>query len=183
MQDPAQLQGVPPSERITVTNEVELEQARLRSVPPPDEFPSEPGSLLRLNDEMHVRFVHRDLTGALAVAERILAKCDDDEARACADACRAKLIARYVASIGSLEQVPVLVAPLAEIDAGVLDPRAAFVLSQVDGHTNLDAILDVSGMPALETLRIVSELARRRIIAFRGRPDATRVMEWLKGQG
>jgi hypothetical protein len=163
---------MPPDDRITVTNEVELEEARRRSVPPPEEFPSELRSLSLLSDEMHIRFVHKDLVGALAVAERILARCDDAEARACADVCRAKLIARYVVSIGSLEQVPVLVAPLVEIVADALDPRAALVLAHVDGHTSLDTILDVSEMSALETLRIVWELVRRKIIAFRPTPHA-----------
>jgi hypothetical protein len=181
MQDPRQLPQDAPSERITITNEAALEQARLRSVaPPPDELPPEPGSLSMLNDEMHARFLHRDLTGALAVAEAILARWNDADARECADACRAKLIARYVARIGSLEQVPVVVVPLAEIGAVALDYRAAFLLSQVDGHTSLDTILDVSGMPVLETLRIVSDLARRGVIAFRGRASASRVMEWRK---
>jgi hypothetical protein len=147
MHDPAQLPEVPPSERITVTNEVELEEARLRSVPPPGEFPAESGSLSLLNDEMHVRFVHRDLR-------------------------RAKLIARYVASIGSLEQVPVLVASLAELVGRALDPRAAFVVAQIDGHTSLDTILDLSGMSVLETLRTVCELVRRKIIAFPPTPHA-----------
>ena len=176
MQNPAQQQEVPPSERITITNEVELEAARLLSVAPPDEFPPKPGTLSLLDDEVHVGFECRDLTGALAVAERILLKCADAEARACADACRARLIARYVAIIGSLERVPVLVAPLADVDAMALDYRAAFVVWQIDGHTSLDAILDVSGMPALETLRIVSELVRREIITFL-RPDTTHPVE------
>jgi hypothetical protein len=180
MQDPAQPPQVPPSERITVTNEVALEQARLQSVAPPDELPLEPGDLWLLNDEMHARLLHRDLTGALAVAERILTRWDDADARECADACRTRLIARYLARIGSLDQVPVLVTPLPAIDARALDYRAAFVLSQVDGHTSLDAILDVSGMPALETLRIVAELVRREIIAFPGRSGGTRATDRRK---
>jgi hypothetical protein len=168
MQDPPPL-PLPPSERVTITNEAALEQARLQSVPPPGEPPSDPGNLSMLNDEMHARFLHRDLTGALAVAEAILGRWNDPDARECADACRARLIARYVGRIGPLEQVPVLVMKLTEIGAARVDYRAAFLLSQVDGHTSLDAILDVSGMSVLETLRIVSDLARRGIIAFRGR--------------
>ncbi len=148
MPDAAPPPPVRPSERITVTNEVELEEARLRSVLPADDFPSAPGSLSLLDE----------------------------------DIVRAKRIARYVTSIGSLEQVPLLVTPLEEIDPGALDPRAAFVLSQVDGRTSLDAILDVSAMSAVETLRIVWELARREIIAFPDPPDTTPVTEWRQEQ-
>jgi hypothetical protein len=88
-------------------------------------------------------------------------------------------VAGYIATIGSLEKVPVLVTPLAQIDASSVDHRAGFVLSQVDGDTSLQAILDVSGMPPLEALRIVCELARRRVIAFRGKT----VKRWRKRNG
>jgi hypothetical protein len=122
---------------------------------------------------MRLRFARNDFPGALAIAETILSSGDSDaEVKSCADDCRAKLVAAYIANIGSLEQVPTLVAPLVEIDARAIDHRAGFVLSQVDGATSLEAILDVSGMSSLDALRIVRELVRRRIIVLRGRTDA-----------
>jgi hypothetical protein len=46
-----------------------------------------------------------------------------------------------------------------------LDHRAGFVLSCVDGYSSIDEILDVSGMPPLDALRVLYELLQQRIIA------------------
>ena len=48
-----------------------------------------------------------------------------------------------------------------------IDHRAGFVLSLVDGVSSLEMILDVSGMPTLDALRILYELMQQRIISFR----------------
>jgi hypothetical protein len=48
-----------------------------------------------------------------------------------------------------------------------IDHKAGFVLSLVDGVSSLEMIIDVSGMPELDTLRILSELAQQRIISVR----------------
>jgi hypothetical protein len=157
------------SQRITITNEVELEHARLQCVTPADEGPSAPTVGSQLAGEMRVRFARKDFAGALAVAETILASHGGNpEVQGCAEACRSRLMASYVASIGSLQKVPVVAAPLDEVHASTVDHRAGFVLAQVDGATNLEEILDVCGMSSLDALRIVSELARRQIIVFRG---------------
>ncbi len=157
-----------PAERTTLTNEVELERARQRCLASPDESTSAPANLSRLADEMRGRCARADLSGALATAEIILGQSPDDaEAKACAHACRAKLAEEYTAGIGRLDQVPVLAAPLSELDASSVGHRAGFVLSQVDGETTLEAILDVSGMPSLDALRIVRELLRRGFIRLR----------------
>jgi hypothetical protein len=154
------------SQRITVTNEVELERARLQCVPAPDDTPP----LVR---EMHFRLAHDDFAGALAVAEAILGNGHaDPDVQGCAHSCRAKLTASYVESLGSLDRVPVMVAPFDELEARSVDHRAGFLLSQVDGATSLETILDVSGMPPLDALRIVRELVRRGILALlNGVPD------------
>lgn len=169
MRDSSQRGAVGSSQRITITNEVELEHARLQCVTPSDEGSSAPTIGSQLAGEMRVRFARKDFSGALAVAETILAGNEGNpEVQVCAEACRSRLVASYIASIGSLDRVPVLAAPLDEVNASTVDHRAGFVLAQVDGATNLEGILDVCGMPSLDALRIVSELARRRIIVFRG---------------
>jgi hypothetical protein len=146
---------------VTVTNEVELERARLQCLRAPDDLPP-------LVEEMHLRLAHDDFAGALAIAETILGNGDvDPEVQACADSCRARLMASYVESLGSLDRVPVMVAPFDELEARTVDHRAGFLLSQVDGATSLETILDVSGMPPLDALRIVRELVRRGIVVLR----------------
>jgi hypothetical protein len=156
------------SQRITLTNEVELERARLQCLRAPDDTASAPANLPPLVREMHFRLAHDDFAGALAVAEAILGNGHaDPDVQGCAHSCRAKLTASYVESLGSLDRVPVMVAPLDELEARSVDHRAGFLLSQVDGATNLETILDVSGMPPLDALRIVRELVRRGIVALR----------------
>jgi hypothetical protein len=48
-----------------------------------------------------------------------------------------------------------------------IDHRAGFLLSHVDGVSSLEMILDVSGMPTLDALKILCELAQQRVISFR----------------
>jgi hypothetical protein len=80
--------------------------------------------------------------------------------------------AGLVESLGSLDRVPVLVTRFDELDARSVDHRAGFLLSQVDGATTLEEILDVSGMPPLEALRIVRDLVQRGIVLLlAGVPD------------
>jgi len=73
----------------------------------------------------------------------------------------------YTARIGPLDKVPVVMVPRAQLRWLTIDHRAGFVLSHIDGTSNLEQILDVSGMPPLDSLRILYELVQQRIITFR----------------
>jgi PilZ domain-containing protein len=66
-----------------------------------------------------------------------------------------------------LPLVPVLVAEAEHLRAAQLDPRAAFVLSLIDGVTTVESLLDLSGMPAEETLGIIKDLRQRGIVVLR----------------
>jgi hypothetical protein len=206
----------PPFEegRPTLTNEVELEAARLQSsmvssppppnrsltpgesssllnlvnaqaptVPPPrstataqaaeaaleslDEPLPEPGPTNPLTD-MRDRFSLGDYTGALDIAEKILTTdANNVEASTCAESCRAVLIKMYSARIGPMTKVPVVMVPRHQLRWLSIDHRAGFVLSHIDGTSSLEMILDVSGMPPLDALRILYELVQQRIISFR----------------
>jgi hypothetical protein len=160
------------SDRVTLTNEAELERARLECLRTPDDSAPAQTNLPPLVCEMQQRLAQDDFAGALATAEAILGSGGDvdPEVQACADSCRAKLMESYVESVGSLDQVPVMVAAFDEIEARSVDHRAGFLLSQVDGVTSLETILDVSGMPPLDALRIVRELLRRGIVVLRAVP-------------
>jgi hypothetical protein len=48
-----------------------------------------------------------------------------------------------------------------------LDPRAAFLLSRVDGTLTIEDLRDVSGMPPLETARLLAVLVRMGALAVR----------------
>lgn len=66
--------------------------------------------------------------------------------------------------IGDLDRVPVLAKPLNELAKSPISPRAAFLLSRVDGALTIDEILDVSGMPRMEAYRYLSQLLLRGIL-------------------
>ena len=134
-----------------------------RSVPPPPSAPP-PATAQEMNDRVSLG----DYTGALEIAERLLEVNPNDEpVKACAESCRGILRQMYVARIGPLDRVPMVMVARDQMRWLTIDHRAGFVLSLVDGVSSLEMILDVSGMPELDALRILSELAQQRIISFR----------------
>ncbi|MGO8999895.1 MAG: hypothetical protein ACLQVI_41745 [Polyangiaceae bacterium] len=198
----------PRGPQITLTDEDETEEARLRSVlmrsdPPPTrkgskpakaeiippedgpptqaypaEYEKDPFAHLSTgagaNDEqdrlgdMRDRFSLGDYTGALEVAESILAQDSTNaDASRIADECRVKLIQMYTARIGPLDRVPMVVVAREQLRWLSIDHRAGFLLSHVDGVSSLEMILDVSGMPLLDALKILTELQQQRVISFR----------------
>jgi hypothetical protein len=118
--------------------------------------------------EMRDRFSLGDYTGALSVAEAILeTNPQNAEAMAFAENCRSVLRQMYTARLGPLDRVPMVMVPPDQLRWLSIDHKAGFLLSHVDGVSSLEMILDVSGMPTLDALRILCELAQQRIISFR----------------
>ena len=127
--------------------------------------PPEPKSRDR---EMNDRVELGDYSGALEIAEEILRTSTDNiGAKTVAETCRTVLRQMYAARIGPLDRVPVVMVPRDQLRWLSIDHKAGFVLSLVDGVSSLEMIIDVSGMPELDTLRILSELAQQRIISLR----------------
>lgn len=134
-----------------------------RPVPTNAQEPS-PSRAREMNDRMSLG----DYSGALEIAEKILANDESDVgAKAVIETCRTVLRQMYATRIGPLDRVPVVMVPRDQLRWLSIDHKAGFVLSLVDGVSNLEMIIDVSGMPELDTLRILSELAQQRIIALR----------------
>lgn len=77
---------------------------------------------------------------------------------------RETIMSVFQSFLGDLERQPVLARPLHELAAAPISPRAAFLLSRVDGTLSLDEILDVSGMPRLEAYRYLCQLFLRGIL-------------------
>lgn len=118
--------------------------------------------------EMNDRVALGDYTGALDIAERLIAADPAHaEANAVAESCRGVLKKMYVARIGPMDRVPIVMVPRDQLRWLSIDHRAGFVLSLIDGVSSLEMLLDVSGMPELDALRILSDLAQQRIISFR----------------
>ena len=132
--------------------------APVAALPPP------PPTAQEMNDRVSLG----DYTGALEIAEKLLAIDPDDEpVKVCAESCRGVLRQMYTARIGPLDRVPMVMVARDQLRWLSIDHRAGFVLSLIDGVSSLEMILDVTGMPELDALRILSELAQQRIISFR----------------
>ena len=66
--------------------------------------------------------------------------------------------------LGDMERQPQLAKPLHELSSAPISPRAAFLLSRIDGTLTIDELLDVSGMPRLEAFRHLCQLYLRGIL-------------------
>ena len=60
--------------------------------------------------------------------------------------------------------VPVVVASLPQLLALELDARAGFLLSRIDGVLSVEQLLDVSGMSATETMRVLESFVSSGVI-------------------
>ena len=161
-----------PSEALDlVAAEADREDPPPAAPPSAPIIPSPPRSSGKNVDpiiDMRERFSLGDYSGALVVAESILEEDPSDaEALKCSESCRRVLEQMYTTRIGSLERVPFVAVPQEQLRWLNIDHRAGFVLSHVDGNCSLEQILDVSGMPTLDTLRILYELLQQRVIGFR----------------
>jgi hypothetical protein len=70
------------------------------------------------------------------------------------------------ASSTMLAQIPMIIVGAERLRATRLDARAGFLLALIDGITSVEGVLDLSGMPAEETLDLLEDLKRRGIIAL-----------------
>lgn len=163
--------------QATITNEDELERARVASMelmatplPVPAAAPT-PVIITDADDPesgMRERFAVGDFAGALEAAEKVLAATPGHaEADRVADECRESLAHLCENKLGSLDRVPFVVVAREELKFLALDHRAGFLLSHVDGVSTLETILDVSGMPRLDAMRILVELVQKRVVALR----------------
>ena len=124
-----------------------------------------------LRAEMHERMALDDFTGALRAAELILGHVPEDpEATATVAECRNQLEALYVARLGGLYGFPRVIVKRSNIPWLGLDHRGGFLLSRIDGRHPVDELVDVSGMPRLETLKTLVDLLEAGTIRIESEP-------------
>ena len=109
-----------------------------------------------------------DFTGSLELIEKILhLDPEHAEARAYLAQNEVTLTSMYESKLGPLSAVPRLAIKPEEILWLNLDHRAGFLLSQIDGAVDYEALFAVSGLPRLETARILANLVADGVIAAR----------------
>jgi hypothetical protein len=109
-----------------------------------------------------------DYVGALLAAEALLeTHPGHQDLLDTAEIARSELRRIYAARLGSLERTPRLALGHEELlTAQALDFRAGLVLSRIDGQATLAEIVQASGIPQHEALRVLSELYLRRTIVL-----------------
>jgi tetratricopeptide (TPR) repeat protein len=113
-------------------------------------------------------FALGDFTGSLELIEKILrADPGHAEARAYLAQNEATLTSMYESKLGPLTAVPRLAIKPEEILWLNLDHRAGFLLSQIDGAVDYQALFAIAGLPRLETARILANLVADGVIAAR----------------
>ncbi|MBP9111531.1 MAG: hypothetical protein KBF88_01925 [Polyangiaceae bacterium] len=70
----------------------------------------------------------------------------------------------YLKAIGSLSKVPVVRVNPSELRTLPIEPAAAFLLSNMDGISTVEMLLDLGAMPRLEALRLLCSLVREHIV-------------------
>lgn len=135
----------------TITDEDALEAARLQSLPsqmPPARAPysTRPGPIIVDGQDTGVE---------VDAGESDLDALGPDEQ-----------VAILRANLSPLTRVPALARPLAELGEVLADPKTAFVLGFVDGILPLETILDVTGLPELDTLKVLDRMLGHGLIVF-----------------
>jgi len=67
--------------------------------------------------------------------------------------------------LGDMSRRPKVAKPMHELNGTFIGPRAAFLVSRVDGDISYDELLDVSGMPRMEAYRYLCQLVMRGVLA------------------
>ncbi|HEY3255939.1 MAG TPA: hypothetical protein VGJ91_18400 [Polyangiaceae bacterium] len=192
---PARSPGVPPSRSLTGLELADLDGLDSLSAPPlpvreaqrldprdpvlelsldepaPRAAPLEAGAGTNASSsaitDMKDRYAMGDFSGALLIAEGLLESNPEDlEVPRYAQSCRDVLTQMYSARLGSLDQTVAVAVPSDQIRWLTLDHRAGFLLSLIDGGITVDQILDISGMPRLDALRIMYQLLDQRVISL-----------------
>jgi hypothetical protein len=111
------------------------------------------------------RFDVGDFSGALILAEGILENEPESvDALLYAEHCRDVLKQMYISRLGGVGRVPEVAVSDEQLRWLSLDHRAGFLLSLVDGRSTFEEVLDVSGMPPIEALRLLLELLQQNVI-------------------
>jgi tetratricopeptide (TPR) repeat protein len=107
-----------------------------------------------------------DYSGSLELIEKILQlEPEHPQAREYLAQNEATLVAMYESKLGSLSGVPHLAVSPEEVLWLNLDHRAGFLLAQIDGAVDYGALFALSGLPRLDTARILARLLADGVIA------------------
>jgi tetratricopeptide (TPR) repeat protein len=110
-------------------------------------------------------FALGDFSGSLELIEKVL-QVDPDhaEAREYLAQNESTLVSMYESKLGPPQAVPRLALKPEEVMWLNLDHRAGFLLAQIDGMVDYEALFALSGLPRLDTARILANLIADGVI-------------------
>jgi len=110
-----------------------------------------------------------DFSGALELLNKVLdRKPGDKDATQLYQLCEENLTQMYESKIGAMDARPRTAIPPDEIIWLNLDPRAGFVLAQIDGEVSFDDLYAICGLKRLDTARILCELLEQGVVHVEG---------------
>jgi len=110
-----------------------------------------------------------DFSGAIELLSKILArKPQEAEAQKLHATCEHNLTQMFESKLGAMDRIPRVVLPPDEIIWLNLDPRAGFVLAQIDGSVSFEDLYAICGLHRLDTARILSQLLEEGVVAVDG---------------
>ena len=114
-----------------------------------------------------------DFSGALELLHKVLErKANDGDALKLHETCEHNLTLMFESKIGAMDARPRTAIPPDEIIWLNLDPRAGFVLAQIDGEVSFDDLYAICGLKRLDTARILCELLEQGVVQVEGRDQA-----------
>ena len=135
----------------------------LLSEPARDAPPSEPEDPALL--PIAQRFERGDYLGALLRAEALLeTRPGYEPARRYVESAQELVKQMYLEKLGSGDRVLRLAMAPLEIQGLSFDHRTGFLISLIDGVATVDEILDMSGMPQLDALRLLYEMREEGVV-------------------
>jgi hypothetical protein len=114
-----------------------------------------------------------DFSGALELLGKILVrKPKDRDALTMRELCEHNLTLMYESKLGAMDARPSVAIPPDEIIWLSLDPRAGFVLAQIDGEVSFEDLYAICGLKRLDTARILCELLEQGVVMVQGQDRA-----------
>lgn len=78
------------------------------------------------------------------------------------------------ARLAPMSRVPVLTRTIAELGPVIEDPKTAYVLGFIDGLLPLETIVEVAGLPDIDTLKILDRAVEQYLVTFRSESELDR---------
>ncbi|MFO0551924.1 MAG: hypothetical protein U0271_26295 [Polyangiaceae bacterium] len=114
---------------------------------------------------LRIRFEKGDYAGVLMRAEALLdERPDDTTVREYIHEAQIQLKQMYLEKLGNADIVLRVAMQLNEIQGLSIDNRAGFVISLIDGVATIGDVIDMSGMPELDVLRMLYELREHGVV-------------------